>query len=79
MTSAISNPTASETFFIGSADGRVISYDPTGEATPVAGQGHTNLISGLASTADGKVFTAGYDDRVREVEGGGFTYVPRPS
>jgi len=73
VTSAISNPNASETFLIGSADGRVLSYDSTGEATPVAGQGHTNLISGLASTRDGKVFTAGYDDRVREVEGSGFT------
>jgi len=73
VTSAISNPTTSETFLIGSADGRVLSYDLTGEATPVAGQGHTNLVSGFASTPDGKVFTVGYDDCVREVEGDSFT------
>ncbi|KAI9507289.1 WD40 repeat-like protein [Russula earlei] len=73
VTSAISNPTAPGTFVVGSADGRVLSYDPTGEATPVGGQGHTNLVSGLACTSDGKVITAGYDDFVREVEGSSFT------
>jgi len=73
---AISTTTAtgaSETFFVGSADGRVLSYDSTGTASPLAGQGHTNLVSGLASTPEGKVFSTGYDDRVREVEGSQFT------
>jgi WD40 repeat protein len=65
--------TVSETFFVGSADGRVLSYDSTGTASPLAGQGHTNLVSGLASTPNGKVFSTGYDDRVREVEGSQFT------
>jgi len=51
----------------------VLSYDSTGEATPLTGEGHTNLVSGLASTPDGRVFTAGYDDRVREVDGISFT------
>jgi WD40 repeat protein len=67
--------TVSETFFVGSADGRVLSYDSTGTASPLAGQGHTNLVSGLASTPNGKVFSTGYDDRVREVEGSQFTYI----
>jgi len=73
VTDAISNPTAPGTFFVGSADGRVLSYDSTGEAAPLTGQGHTNLVSGLIGTPDGRVFTAGYDDRVREVEGSNFT------
>ncbi|KAI0281822.1 quinon protein alcohol dehydrogenase-like superfamily [Russula aff. rugulosa BPL654] len=73
VTSAISNPTALGTFFVGSADGRVLSYDSTGEAASLTGQGHTNLVSGLIGTPDGRVFTAGYDDRVREVEGSNFT------
>ncbi|KAI0002600.1 WD40 repeat-like protein [Russula compacta] len=73
ITSAISNPAVSETFIVGSADGRALAYNSTGEATLLSGQGHTNLISGLASTPDGRVFSAGYDDRVREVEGSGFT------
>jgi len=73
VTSAISNPATPGTFFVGSADGRVLSYDSTGEAAPLTGQGHTNLVSGLIGTPDGRVFTAGYDDRVREVEGCNFT------
>lgn len=51
------------------------SYDSKGEAAPLTGQGHTNLVSGLIGTPDGRVFTAGYDDHVREVDGSGFTYV----
>ncbi|KAI0251084.1 WD40 repeat-like protein [Lactifluus subvellereus] len=73
VTSAIPTSIASGTFLIGSADGRVLSYDSTGNATPLGGQGHTNLVSGLTSTPDGRVFSAGYDDQVREVEGGNFT------
>jgi hypothetical protein len=53
----------------------VLSYDSTGTASPLAGQGHTNLVSGLASSPDGNVFSTGYDDRVREVEGSHFTYI----
>ena len=53
----------------------MLSYDSTGEAASLTGQGHTNLVSGLIGTPDGRVFTAGYDDRVREVEGSNFTYV----
>jgi len=74
VTSALSNPSSPGTFLVGSADGRVFSYDSTGEATPLTGQGHTNLVSGFTSAPDGRVFTAGYDDRVREVDGSNFTY-----
>ena len=75
ITAAAISTTASETFFVGSADGRVLSYDSTGTASTLAGQGHTNLVSGLASMPDGNVFSTGYDDRVREVEGSHFTYI----
>jgi len=73
VTAAAISTSAPETFFVGSADGRVLSYDSTGTASPLAGQGHTNLVSGLASSPDGNVFSTGYDDRVREVEGSHFT------
>lgn len=43
-----------------------------GEAAPVQGQGHTSIIVGLAS-AEGKVFSAGYDDQVREIEAVSFS------
>lgn len=68
-------PSSSDTFLVGTADGRILSYDAQGEASYVQGQGHTNLVSSLTSGADGKVYTAGFDDRVREVEGQGFVYV----
>jgi len=36
---------------------------------------HTSLVSGMAATSSGKVFTAGYDDHIREIEGPAYTYV----
>lgn len=42
----------------------------------VSGQGHTAYVSGLAATSDGQhIFSAGYDDRVREVDPQGFQFV----
>ncbi|KAI0266522.1 WD40 repeat-like protein [Gloeopeniophorella convolvens] len=67
-------PAASDTFLVGSADGRILAYDAGGDATPVTGAGHTNLVSALvAAPSSGKVFSAGFDDRVREVDGNSFT------
>ncbi|KAK7046984.1 hypothetical protein R3P38DRAFT_3176378 [Favolaschia claudopus] len=56
----------SETFLAGTADGRVVEYSTSsGEASSVTGEGHTSIIVGLAA-AEGKVYSAGWDDRVRE-------------
>ncbi|KAJ6558029.1 WD40 repeat-like protein [Mycena capillaripes] len=61
-------PSASGTFLAGTADGRVVEYTPSsGEAAPVEGEGHTSIVVGLAAGPEGKVFSAGYDDRVREI------------
>lgn len=67
---------SSGTFLAGTADGRVLSYhNSTGESTIVEGVGHTNLVSGLATShADGKIYSAGFDDRVREIESDGKVY-----
>ncbi|KAF9239843.1 WD40-repeat-containing domain protein [Melanogaster broomeanus] len=63
-------PGPSATFFAGSADGRVFQYDTTSEAgaTVVGGEGHTNLVSAMTASAGGKIYTAGFDDKLREVE-----------
>ncbi|KAJ7170250.1 WD40 repeat-like protein [Mycena crocata] len=62
------------TFLAGTADGRIVEYSTaSGEATPVQGQGHTSIVVGLAAASDGKVFSAGYDDRVREIGATGFS------
>jgi hypothetical protein len=62
------------TFLAGTADGRVVEYSTaSGKAAPVAGEGHTSIVVGLAAAPDGKVFSAGYDDRVREIGAASFS------
>ncbi|KAJ7100107.1 WD40-repeat-containing domain protein [Mycena belliarum] len=67
-------PAGSGTFLAGTADGRVVEYSVgSGEAAAVDGQGHTSIIVGLAAAPDGKVFSAGYDDHVREIAATSFS------
>lgn len=73
MTTAL--PTGSGTFLTATASGRVLSFSATGDATPIGGDGHSSLVTSLSSGKDGKVFSAGYDDRLREMDGLTFTFV----
>ncbi|PSR70597.1 hypothetical protein PHLCEN_2v13535 [Hermanssonia centrifuga] len=57
---------SSGTFIEGVADGRVLAHSGS-EYSYLDGPGHTNLVSGIAVASDGKVFSAGYDDTVREI------------
>ncbi|KAJ7634661.1 WD40-repeat-containing domain protein [Roridomyces roridus] len=68
-------PSAAGTFLAATADGRVVEYTTaSGNTAPLQGVGHTSLIVGLAAGPGGKIFSAGYDDRVREITGStGFT------
>jgi len=71
----------SKTFFSGSYDGRVAALDlVTAAITLASGEGHTANIVGLASSGE-KIFSTGYDDRVREIEVGkkAFTSVSSPT
>jgi len=61
------------TFLTGTASGRVLSFSATGEASHVGGDGHLSLVTALSSGKDGKVFSAGFDDRLREIYGPTFT------
>ncbi|KAK7020199.1 WD40 repeat-like protein [Paramarasmius palmivorus] len=67
----------SDTFLAGTADGRVLSFSSSkGESTHLQGQGHTSVVTGLAaSPAGNKVYSAGFDDRIREIDAAdsGFT------
>jgi WD repeat-containing protein 1 (actin-interacting protein 1) len=69
------HPTGPGTFLAGTATGRVLSFSATGEASPVGGDGHSNLVTSLSSGKDGKVFSSGFDDRLREIDGPTFTFV----
>lgn len=73
MTAAL--PTGSGTFLAGTANGRVLSFSATGEASHVSGDGHLSLVTSLSSGRDGRIFSAGFDDRLREIDGSTFTSV----
>lgn len=67
-------PVGAGTFVAGTADGRVLRFEG-GEYEEVAGEGHTNLVAGLAVDGEGKVVSVGYDDTVREISGAEFACV----
>ncbi|KAJ3512753.1 hypothetical protein NLJ89_g3342 [Agrocybe chaxingu] len=71
-------PTSSTTFLTGTADGRVYSYSSeTTETKVLEGEAHTNNVSGLAtSSTDGTVYSIGFDDRVREIQADGSSFLP---
>lgn len=73
MTAAL--PTGLGTFLAGTASGRVLSFSAAGEAFHVGGDGHLSLVTSLSSGRDGKIFSAGFDDRLREIDGPAFTLV----
>ncbi|KAK0458981.1 WD40 repeat-like protein [Desarmillaria tabescens] len=72
------SPSSAGTFLAGSADGHVLSYSiASAESIPLKGEGHSNFVTALAtSSADGKVFSVGFDDRVREIASDGKKFTP---
>ncbi|KAF9443022.1 WD40 repeat-like protein [Macrolepiota fuliginosa MF-IS2] len=73
--------TGADTFLTGTATGRVYSYSVAeGESAPVSGTSHSAYISGLAtSPSDDKVYSIGWDDKVREISGGSFVPAVAPT
>ncbi|KAF7795659.1 hypothetical protein EIP86_006824 [Pleurotus ostreatoroseus] len=67
-------PLSDSTFLTGLADGRIASFSDANYSF-IEGKGHSNLVSGLAVAPDGKVFSAGYDDQVRELDTDGSSFV----
>ncbi|KAG8997571.1 WD40 repeat-like protein [Tulasnella sp. JGI-2019a] len=66
----------SKTFFTGSYDGRVTVYEPETDAkTLEEGTGHEGQVNGM-SVSGGKVFSVGFDDQLREIDGGEKTFTP---
>lgn len=61
------------TLWTGSYDGRVCSWDvATGTGSTVQGAGHSNFVSGVTNTEDGRggssVQTVGWDDTLRSID-----------
>lgn len=61
------------TLFAGSYEGRILSFSSTGNPTPLQGDGHSGQVTSLA-TSDNTVFSAGFDDRVREINTGQLSF-----
>jgi hypothetical protein len=64
---------SSGTFFAGSYDGRIITVTTNGTVEPVSGPGHSNHVSGIA-TSTKQVYSVGYDDTIRQFSAGKFSY-----
>lgn len=69
----------SQTFYTGSFDGTVKSFalgsslgSQEGECANVEGAGHTALVAAMASDGAGKVWSAGWDDKVSQISGQAF-------
>ena len=74
--SANSNATAPSTFWTGSSEGRVYSWDASsGNAEAVDGENHTNYIAGIAASVKGHVYSVGWDDTLRSIDQQGKTFV----
>ncbi|KAI1612926.1 quinon protein alcohol dehydrogenase-like superfamily [Exophiala viscosa] len=75
--------TESATLWTGSSEGRVCVWDvATGIADTIEGDGHTNIISGLATTSASKhpqVYSVGWDDSLRTVDAGAKTFTGKPT
>lgn len=75
---ATSTDGSSPTLWTGSYEGRLCAWDaPTGTAETIEGEGHTNIISGLATTS-GKhpqVYSVGWDDSLRIVDASAKTFI----
>jgi WD repeat-containing protein 1 (actin-interacting protein 1) len=78
ITAATKTHAGPTTFISGLSDGRVLSFTGS-EYDYVSGEGHKTLVSALGTAPDGKVFSIGYDDVLREVtaDGSSFVYVSR--
>lgn len=63
-----------KTFFTGSFDGGVKAFAlDGGECSDVTGGGHSARIAGLAFDGKGKIWSAGWDDKVATIEGNAFS------
>lgn len=66
--------TSEQTLFTGDYEGRMCAWDISkGTAEKVEGDGHTNIIAGLAATTSDtnpQVFSVGWDDKIRTIDAG---------
>ena len=76
ITAAAPLSPSNSTFVAGVGDGRVLAFSGS-EYTYVEGAAHSTVVAGIAVASDGSgtVFSAGIDDRVREITPDGASFV----
>lgn len=74
ITSLAVSGTSEQTLFTGDYEGRMCAWDlAKGSAEKIEGDGHTNIVSGLAATTSDKnpqVFSVAWDDKLRTTDAG---------
>lgn len=73
---AIATSQAQErTLFTGSSDGRICSWETaSGRGETVDGETHTNYVSGLAASPEGRIFSVGWDDALKSIDASAKTF-----
>ncbi|KAL6714712.1 WD40 repeat-like protein [Lecanora helva] len=62
-----SDNSADSTFYTGDTNGRICTYDHTGNGETIEGDAHKNYISGLTSSP-GRIYSVGWDDALRTID-----------
>ncbi|KAK6437640.1 WD40 repeat-like protein [Oleoguttula sp. CCFEE 5521] len=80
ITAAVAVP-GSGKIWTASSDGRTLVWDLKNEvAYPIAGEGHTSYVSGLAATSDGSaVSSIGWDDTLRSISTSESSFASSPA
>jgi len=69
ITSMVTSQVHKNTFFTGSTDGRICSWDTaSGKGETVEGETHTSYVSGLAVSPEGRISSVGWDDTLRSID-----------
>lgn len=76
---AASEIDSTHTLWTGDSEGRLCAWSTKeGTAETVEGEGHTNIISGLATTSASKnqrVYSVGWDDKIRAIDAAAKTFL----
>lgn len=66
---AITAASSGSSLWTGSADGQLKTWDiKSGLASAVDGTTHTNYVSAIAASTDGRVYSTGWDDTLRTID-----------
>ena len=75
ITSIATSQGQEATLFTGSSDGRICCWNTaSGNGETVDGEGHTNYVSGVASSLEGRISSVGWDDSLRSIDASARTF-----